>query len=435
MRIAVFAYACEPKEGSEPGVGWMWARMLATLGDVWVVTRANNREAIEAGVADLPERDRLHFVYVDLPAWARFWKRGSRGLRLYYLLWQVAAYSELRRLRDQEGSFDIAWHVTLATVWLGSLAALISRTFVYGPVGGGVNPPRQLLSSLGFKGIAYEVARVLVRSIGRFANPLARLAWRRADLILVQNPEAKRSIPKRHRGKCVVFPNVVLEEAPALSQRGPRDSKTALFAARLLPWKGGVLAIRAIAEAPGWRLIVCGRGPDETRLRRIADQCGVSEMVEFRGWLPREELLQLMRSDVQSFLLPSLHDEAGWAVVESMSSGCPVVGLQVGGPAVLLGTRAVPVGRGESETVTALASALSGTQNETPNQWMGLAARYRLKNRVSELIEILTRYLPGVLPTPTSESDSRPAGSSSFETGDISQVSLGNQESSRELPT
>ena len=52
--------------GSEPGAGWAFARMLASRADVWVVTRANNRGAIEAGLENLPERDRLHFVYVDL---------------------------------------------------------------------------------------------------------------------------------------------------------------------------------------------------------------------------------------------------------------------------------------------------------------------------------------------------------------------------------
>jgi hypothetical protein len=46
MRILAFAYACEPGRGSEPGAGWSWARMLAGIGETWVVTRANNRPAV-----------------------------------------------------------------------------------------------------------------------------------------------------------------------------------------------------------------------------------------------------------------------------------------------------------------------------------------------------------------------------------------------------
>jgi hypothetical protein len=98
VKILAFAYACEPAEGSEPGAGWMWARMLSRYGDTWVITRANNRERIESAIGNIPERERLHLVYVDLPSWARFWKRGSRGLRLYYLLWQFAALRVGRRL-------------------------------------------------------------------------------------------------------------------------------------------------------------------------------------------------------------------------------------------------------------------------------------------------------------------------------------------------
>lgn len=397
MRIAVFAYACEPEEGSEPGVGWMWARMLANFGEVWIVTRANNRKAIDAGLTHLAEKDRLHFVFVDLPTWARFWKRGSRGLRLYYLIWQFAAWRKLHRLSVQEGPFDIAWHVTLATIWLGSLVPLVSDTFVYGPVGGGVKPPVRLLPSLGLRGVVYEGLRSLMMSLGRFLNPLARLAWGRADLILIQNPEAKLSVPQRHRHKCMVFPNVVLEDRAVDSRPLARSERTALFAARLLAWKGGALAIRAIAETPGWRLIVCGRGPDEARLRKIAHRSGVSDRVEFRGWRPREEVLRLMRSDVQAFLLPSLHDEAGWAVVEAMSVGCPVVGLQLGGPAVLLGERSIPVAGGVSATITALASAISRVQGDASAEWVRLGARYRLENRATELAEILARSLPDVV--------------------------------------
>jgi len=70
MRILAIAYACEPGKGSEPGVGWVWSRMLARLGETWVVTRANNRPAIEEALSSLPPEERPRFVYVDLPAWA-----------------------------------------------------------------------------------------------------------------------------------------------------------------------------------------------------------------------------------------------------------------------------------------------------------------------------------------------------------------------------
>ena len=98
LRILISAYACEPRKGSEPGIGWQWALAHAAAGhEVWVLTRANNRAAIEDALQHHPSPG-LHFVYHDLPRWMRWWKRGGRGVRLYYLLWQWGAYRLARIL-------------------------------------------------------------------------------------------------------------------------------------------------------------------------------------------------------------------------------------------------------------------------------------------------------------------------------------------------
>ncbi len=38
MRLVVSAFACRPKVGSEPGIGWAWASNLAQHHDVLVLT-------------------------------------------------------------------------------------------------------------------------------------------------------------------------------------------------------------------------------------------------------------------------------------------------------------------------------------------------------------------------------------------------------------
>jgi glycosyltransferase involved in cell wall biosynthesis len=353
MTILAIAYACEPGEGSEPGAGWAWARALAQIDQTVVITRANNQSAIEKGLVDCPQRDRLEFVYVDLPAWMRFWKRGQRGLRLYYLLWQIAVLMRARTIqRSQE--IDLVWHITIANAWLGSVGGMIGPTFVYGPVGGAVAPPRRLLSVLGTKGFVYEILRSLARGWGRFANPLARIAWRKADLILVQNRETRDWFPERYRRKVEVFPNVLVEGNDVLGKRDRIPGRVAVFAGRLLAWKGCALAIDSLAFLPGWKLIICGRGPDEQRLRARTVKRGVQERVEFRGWLSRERLLDLMATETDVFLFPSLHDEAGWVVHEARASGLPTVCLDVGGPP-LLGGRAVRPS-GPEETAKQLAA-------------------------------------------------------------------------------
>ena len=38
-KVLLSAYACEPNKGSEPGVGWNWAKHLAEKYEIYVITR------------------------------------------------------------------------------------------------------------------------------------------------------------------------------------------------------------------------------------------------------------------------------------------------------------------------------------------------------------------------------------------------------------
>ena len=389
MRILAFAYACEPGKGSEPGSGWTWVRMIARLGEVWVITRANNREAIEAAVDGIPERDRLHFVYVDLPPWARLWKRGQRGIRLYYLLWQLVAVRTAKRL-ERAIRFDLLWHLTLANVWLGSALPLVRKPFVYGPVGGGTGVPLLLLPELGLKGIGYEAIRSTARTAGRYLNPLSRLAWRRASIILVQNPETQRWLPRRYRARTALFPNAVFDGLFMRQSPRGRSTEIAFFAGRLLPWKGARLAIRTLKHLPGWRLMIIGEGPDESRLRRIAKRSGLFDRVTFIPTLPRDELLRRMRETADVLLYPSFHDAGPWVVGEAVTCGLPVVCLNIGGPPVLGGhgvSASTP-----AQTARALAAATMevATQRGTPSEV------FEMHTRLTDLSEILASR--GLLP-------------------------------------
>lgn len=294
---------------------------------------------VEDALQRIAEGQRIRVVYVDIPKWARR-MLGEPRLSLQhleYMLWQIAALRVARRLHKEQ-AFDVVWHLTWANVWIGSFACFLGPPLVFGPVGGGVGTPWRLAPVLGFRGAAFDIVRAVTRKLARHLNPLGRFTWERAQLILVQNPETREWLPRRHHAKTVVFPNAVLEELPAPTQRQPRHKPPiALFAGRLLPLKGVSLALRTISQLPEWHLLICGTGPDEGRLRRLARELGVDSRIEFLGWRAREELLHLMREEVDVFLFPSLHDEGSWVVAEALAYHLPVVCLDRGGPAVLAG--------------------------------------------------------------------------------------------------
>ena len=105
--------------------------------------------------------------------------------------------------------------------------------------------------------------------------------------------------------------------------------------APLIERKGVDLVIAALAEVPQAELVVLGAGPDEARLRAIADQAGIADRVRLAGIQPREAVADwLAAADVMA--LPSASEGLANAWVEALASGTPIVIADVGGARELM---------------------------------------------------------------------------------------------------
>jgi len=390
LRILLSAYACEPHKGSEPGVGWHWAVALARAGhEVWVLTRANNRSAIENALAERPVGN-LRFVYHDLPAWNRWWKRRGSGVRLYYVLWQWGAY-QLARDLCAEVRFDLVHHITFGVFRHPSFMTFLDVPFIFGPVGGGETTPRQLRRTFPLRGYLIDGVRDLANWAVRM-DPLMRAVYRRAAAIVCRTDETLRRIPEQYRDKCVVQVEIGADEdsaAPVCRRERKDDCFQVLYVGRLIYWKGvhlGVMAFAKLREAhPDARLTIIGSGPDELWLHRLAQRLGLTNTVT---WIPRLEHALVMRSYARhdAFLFPSLHDSGGSVVLEALSSGLPVVCLDVGGPGLLVDASCgFRIAAGEpQEVIAGLAHALAQlAQKPGLLRSMGAAAAQRARQQFS----------------------------------------------------
>ena len=112
-----------------------------------------------------------------------------------------------------------------------------------------------------------------------------------------------------------------------------------LYAGRIFPEKGIDTLIEALIELinnqgrRNIRLTLAGSGSVdyENSLRQLVYQAGLTDYVEFLGWVPADEMPALLRKfDV--LLLPSIWPEPfSRAVLEGMISGLVVVATQTGG--------------------------------------------------------------------------------------------------------
>jgi glycosyltransferase involved in cell wall biosynthesis len=360
-RILLSAYACEPDRGSEPGVGWGWATELARVGhQVTVLTRAANRAAIDSKAA--PKN--LRFVFFDLPRWTQRMRQLPGGKALYYVLWQWLAARVVRR-RFPSLPFDLVQHVTYVSVRFPSFMGSLGIPFYFGPVSGGEAVPPTLRAGFPAGARCKEGLRDLSNRLVAL-DPLMRRTFRQASRILV----TRDTLPLLPHG---IGSKVVQALAVGLPGRGPEPRETrrkisqlrALYAGRLLHWKGVDIALHAVALARDAgcdiHFTVVGDGPARERLVKLCGKLRLEGTVRWMGRVPQSQVGEFYR-DADVLLFPSLRDSGGMVVLEALSHGLPVITTNLGGPGAIAnqscGWMVMTEGRSPEAVARSVADAL-----------------------------------------------------------------------------
>lgn len=384
MKVLLSAYACEPGKGSEPGVGWRWAIEIARRGhQVTVLTRANNRANIEAGVAADPDYPTtIQFAYFDLPSWALRLKRRAGVVLLYYAFWQWGAYRLAKRLHKTQ-RFDLVHHLTFVTIRNFSLMGRLGIPFVLGPVAGGETSPFWLRWYTGWRGGLADTVRDIANMLSRF-DPILRDGLAKAKVIAVTTPQTLRLIPQKYQKKSRCVLQIGIDETSGQGKLNPEQRCTRiLYVGNFLYLKGMCIGLDAFAKAlehnPNLGLTMVGKGPEEKRWGEHAQRLGVAERIEWLPWLPQSKLMELYAQH-GLLLFPSLHDSGGQAVLEALSHGLPVVCLKLGGPGEIVNNncgRSIPTDHGDYERLTdEMAQALLHF-TDSPDAWSRASAMAR----------------------------------------------------------
>jgi glycosyltransferase involved in cell wall biosynthesis len=168
--------------------------------------------------------------------------------------------------------------------------------------------------------------------------------------------------------------------AEARARLGLPD-RVLLSIARLTAWKGIDRLIAALGRMPDRadvHLVQCGDGPEEARLRALADRAGLADRVHFRGRVAREEIPLYLRA-AELFALYSGYEGMPHVVLEAMAAGTPVLVSDRGGNVELVADgvtgRVVPY-----DDQAALVGALDQMLGD-PELGRRLAARARAQVR------------------------------------------------------
>jgi teichuronic acid biosynthesis glycosyltransferase TuaC len=145
----------------------------------------------------------------------------------------------------------------------------------------------------------------------------------------------------------------------------PADGMLLLSVGALIPRKGQVFAIEALAQIPDTRLAIIGAGEDLHTLKKKAAELDLAERVHFTGSLAHCDIARHVKA-ADICVLPSASEGIANAWIESLACGTPLIITDAGGAREVLTNEAA--GRIVERDATAIAKAANAILTSPPNR-------------------------------------------------------------------
>lgn len=245
------------------------------------------------------------------------------GNRLGRFLYPALAFRLARKLHRQR-SYQIVWAIMAA--YGGAAALLFLRRF----------PSIKFLLTLQ-EGDSIAHIHKRVRGMRQRWQQI----FRRADQVqAISKFLASWAREEGAKAPISIIPNGVdLENFKIAREARPAKGEfdaSLITTSRLVSKNGVDILIKAVAElrklVPEKRihLRILGVGPEEKKLKSLAQSLGLEKSVEFIGIVGAKEIPVHLRS-ADIFVRPSRSEGLGSAFLEAMAAGLPVIGTPVGG--------------------------------------------------------------------------------------------------------
>lgn len=333
VKIFVSAYACEPGLGSEIGVGWHWVLEMSKQFELWVLTRKSNQKNIEEWMSNQEKEYDIHFVYYDLPKILRVWKKGLRGVRIYYTIWQSLTNRIVKEVM-QKNDIKIYHLLTYGnSLWKASSYGM-KQFFVWGPTGGVDYISGKFTSYYGVKFKIREfIRRMVIKTLD--INLGFQKRCKNADLILCKSESMYEAIPDKYREKAKIFTDCAVDEN-LLEENKHESKKTIDFitVGRLDAWRNFDVLVEAFAKAykknKNIRLKIVGNGDDADRIRRLINLRNMDQVIEMTGYVPMTEYYNVMRSS-DVVINPSYKEGAVTMAFDTLAMCKPFICIETGG--------------------------------------------------------------------------------------------------------
>lgn len=332
-RILITAYDVNPYQGSESATGWNYPYQLSKYNKITVVTRKNNLPEIQRFIAENKLNVKnIKFVGFDLPAWARFWKKGARGSFLYFYLWQfflsVAFFSK-------RSEFDLCHGLNFHCDWAPSFLWLLGKPFIWGPINHNEPLPGFFLKELTKGERRKEKVKQAFKWFFWNIDPFLFLCKKKASRILVGHSDVVKRL-NLLPSKCMLFNQIATEVHKKVTKS--HDGFNVLFIGRGLLIKNYFTVIDAFSlcvekyenENISVTLVGVGKSAKKKLLIR-AKELNIEKYLSVYEWVDFKNIEQYY-FDADIFCFPS-YEGAGMVIAEALSYGLPVITIKENGAA------------------------------------------------------------------------------------------------------
>ena len=331
LKILVSSYACDPRMGSEPGMGGNWVLQLAQHHDLWVLTEERFAKTLLEYLEDhCPEIKHAIHVF-GIPRHRISWGEKLWEAPFYYWTyrsWQKNAYRKAEELFRQV-NFDLVHQLNMIGYREPGYLWKLPTPFIWGPIGGHAQMPWRFVSSLGLQGAIQCGVRNILNWIQMRISCRVRKAIRRADVLVAATDVDAYAVEKIHRRSAALLN----EQGASLCVKERRERRQDSNVLRVV-WCGlfvarkalhlGLDAVHKARRKIQLELHVIGDGDRARHWKRIAKDHGLHDICHWHGKLPRNKVLNVMAMcDVMLFT--SLQEGTPAVVLEAIQLGLPVI--------------------------------------------------------------------------------------------------------------
>jgi glycosyltransferase involved in cell wall biosynthesis len=236
MKVLLSAFQCNESGVSESYLGYRWFSGLSKLCDLTLVT------------GDEIASDNVITPYKHWDTRFGLIAKVNAAVKFDYFLYN---YFSGKTLRDQVANFNVVHHVSPVAPRYPVSIAKYSQKFILGPVAGGLRVPKFFQKEVeGSEEIFFQL-RKLDNFRLRKSKSLIE-TYNRADKIVIAGDYLKELLPEKYHHKCVKMLDVGIDTSQYkfVNRIQGVDSFNLLYVGRVVPYKGLIYLLKAIAALP-----------------------------------------------------------------------------------------------------------------------------------------------------------------------------------------